>query len=740
MPDASRRIAAAAVPAAVVALLWGRMEEPAEIGALIACAGVALAPAAFASSRARTIAAVAVVVGGISAVFAVSPIAVLPRTPGTWLGSVLGDAGDGLRAFERLAVPFDPDEQPTMHALVLTAVLVFCLIVALAVAAGRPLVATAAVVVGGGWATASVAGGTHEVAWGAVLSAGALWPLLVLRVRSPRGWLVAGGGLGAIAALGVGVAGAGAVPTESYLDWKSWSLVGSSRDRIGVRYVWDASYEGIRFPTRRTTVLRVRAERSALYWRASTLDLFTSDRWLENLYPITIGPPSRQLPVDPLLPPEAAESEGWVKQDVEVVRLDDDRLIGAGQPVRVESSSLGRVFYLSGGVMRALEGIERGERYTIWSYAPRPLPRDLVNSRAVYTERALRYLSVDRAVFPGFGAPGREREIERFFRDDRYLALRPYRVVWEEAQRIVGDAPSPYEATLAIERWLRAAGGFRYEERPPLGQGPPLVDFIVNHRAGYCQHFAGTMALMLRMLGVPARVAVGFTSGRWRDGVWDVADRDAHAWVEAWFEGYGWVTFDPTPGRGTLTAGHTFASDSVETVRALNRGALLDVDFESANRGAVLPAPAAGDGSDEVPRRSGALLGLLALAAGAAAVALVVLKTLRRRLRYTTRDPRRVGLAVRLELEDVLRDQRVRLRRGAGLGELRVAAERAIGVPSGALIDAVARARFASPAQATQGAVDARRELRHLLGLARERLGPARRLRGALSIRSLVAR
>ncbi len=739
MPDAPRRIGAAAVPAAVVALLWGRMEEPAAVGALIACAGVALAPAAFASSRARTIAAVAVVVGGISAVFAVSPIAALPRTQGTWLGTVLGDAGDGLRAFERLAVPFDPGERPTMHALVLTAVLVFSLIVALAVAAGRPLVAAAAVVVGGGWATASVTGGTHEVAWGAVLLTGALWPLLVLRARSPRGWVVTGGALAAVAAVGVGVAGAGAVPTEPYLDWKSWSLVGSSQDRVGVRYVWDASYDGIRFPTRRTTVLRIRAERSALYWRASTLDLFTADRWLENLYAIDVGPPSRELPVDSLTPSAAAETAAWVKQDVEVVRLDDERLIGASQPMRLESTSLRRVVFHSGGIMRAPDGVDTGERYSIWSYAPRPLPRDLLTSQAVYPDAALRYLSVDRATVPPFGVPGRERQVDALFRDDRYLALRPYEVVWSDARRIAGDAGSPYEATLAVEGWLRAAGGFRYEEQPPRGEEPPLVDFVARYRAGYCQHFAGTMALMLRMLGVPARVAVGFTSGSWNDGVWDVADRDAHAWVEAWFEGYGWIPFDPTPGRGTLSAGYTFASDSVETVSALNRGALLDVDLGSSAGGGVT-APAAGATSDTLSGRGGAFAGLVVLGVGAAAGALVVLKTLRRRVRYASRDPRRVGLAVRLELEDVLRDQRAPLRRGAGLGELRVAAERAIGVPSGALIDAVARARFASPAQATEGAVDARRELRRLLRLARERLGPARRLRGALSIRSLIPR
>ena len=60
---------------------------------------------------------------------------------------------------------------------------------------------------------------------------------------------------------------------------------------------------------------------------------------------------------------------------------------------------------------------------------------------------------------------------------------------------------------------------------------------------------------MLRTLGIPARVGVGFTAGTWRAGVWTVTDQQAHAWVEAWFAGYGWLAFDPTPGnhRGPAT-------------------------------------------------------------------------------------------------------------------------------------------------------------------------------------------
>ena len=77
----------------------------------------------------------------------------------------------------------------------------------------------------------------------------------------------------------------------------------------------------------------------------------------------------------------------------------------------------------------------------------------------------------------------------------------------------------------------------------------PLDAFLIDTKEGYCQHFAGAMALLLRMGGIPARVATGFSPGGFskRRNAWIVRDTDAHAWVEAWFDELGWVTYDPTP-------------------------------------------------------------------------------------------------------------------------------------------------------------------------------------------------
>ena len=120
---------------------------------------------------------------------------------------------------------------------------------------------------------------------------------------------------------------------------------------------------------------------------------------------------------------------------------------------------------------------------------------------------------------------------------------------WELAQRLKAGASTPYEYVLATGSYLRR--GFTYTERPPEpapGQHP-LESFLFDTKAGYCQHYSAAMALLLRMGGIPARVATGFSPGGFskRKAAWIVRDTDAHSWVEAWFDGLGWVTLDPTP-------------------------------------------------------------------------------------------------------------------------------------------------------------------------------------------------
>ncbi|SDE64343.1 transglutaminaseTgpA domain-containing protein [Pseudonocardia oroxyli] len=117
------------------------------------------------------------------------------------------------------------------------------------------------------------------------------------------------------------------------------------------------------------------------------------------------------------------------------------------------------------------------------------------------------------------------------------------------------------KAVALVEYFTGPQSTFRYSLETAPGSGDDaLVEFLTVGRAGYCEQYASAMAIMLRTQGVPARVAVGFTAGTEGAGYRSVSTRDAHAWVEAWFPGYGWTTFDPTP----LTDGRTVVPPYVQ--------------------------------------------------------------------------------------------------------------------------------------------------------------------------------
>ena len=115
---------------------------------------------------------------------------------------------------------------------------------------------------------------------------------------------------------------------------------------------------------------------------------------------------------------------------------------------------------------------------------------------------------------------------------------------------VVAGEPTSYDKALAIQNWFRE--DFEYSLDTAAGNGTDaLQSFLLDDRSGYCEQFSTSMALMARAVGIPSRVQVGFTPGeRLDDGTWEVTTHDAHAWPELWFEGVGWVRFEPTPGGG----------------------------------------------------------------------------------------------------------------------------------------------------------------------------------------------
>ena len=117
------------------------------------------------------------------------------------------------------------------------------------------------------------------------------------------------------------------------------------------------------------------------------------------------------------------------------------------------------------------------------------------------------------------------------------------------ARTITAHSVTPYDKASTIEAYLRTHYGYTLDlsGKPPAD---PLAYFLFDKRAGHCEYFASAMAVMVRSLGIPARYINGFLPGEFNSvgGDYVIRASDAHSWVEVYFPGYGWITFDPTPG------------------------------------------------------------------------------------------------------------------------------------------------------------------------------------------------
>ena len=201
-------------------------------------------------------------------------------------------------------------------------------------------------------------------------------------------------------------------------------------------------------------------------------------------------------------------------------------------------------------------------------------------------------------------------------------------------------ADSPFQYVKSVEAYL--SRDFTYTESPPAS-ARTLEGFLFRAKSGYCQQYSGAMALLLRMAGIPARVATGFTSGSLdrKTNEYVVRDLDAHSWVEAWIPEIGWVTFDPTP------------SSAPPRSQADERGTAAIGDAPDLGGGRALD-PRAGTVAPERTRWE--------LYAGGGAAALAVLALTGLALRRRRRGGRRA--APLPELERALR----RARRAPGPG------------------------------------------------------------------------
>jgi protein-glutamine gamma-glutamyltransferase len=154
--------------------------------------------------------------------------------------------------------------------------------------------------------------------------------------------------------------------------------------------------------------------------------------------------------------------------------------------------------------------------------------------------------------------------------------------IWELARSITASSRSNYARAQAVEVYLK--NHFSYTlQLSGAGEQDPLAYFLFQRKKGHCEYFASSMAVMLRTVGIPARVVNGFRGGEYNSltGKYIVRERDAHSWVEAYFPEFGWVTFDPTPaGAATTSAGGLSRLELyLDAVRGLWREWVVNYDF-----------------------------------------------------------------------------------------------------------------------------------------------------------------
>ena len=292
------------------------------------------------------------------------------------------------------------------------------------------------------------------------------------------------------------------------------------------------------------------------------------------------GAPGRRRDRAP--PWQAGDRTRRARTSTQRVTLRRRQLAGAcwppGRPRRVTGPFSGTADLVGDAICGGQRRSAPGDRYVVRTRIPQPTPTELVAAPRPTTParcrpgppRCARRLGADPVEIPlwGSGAAGPGRP--------RARPLRPGARPGAERGGRRADAVrggQPHRGLPAPQLHLRRAAARTRRACPTTPAGvpreapPPLVDFLLDSRRGFCQHFAGAMAVMLRTLGIPARVAVGYTGGRFDPGVdrYVVLDRDAHSWVEVWFPGHGWLPFDPTPGRSAPNPASVSSPDYAPT-------------------------------------------------------------------------------------------------------------------------------------------------------------------------------
>ena len=260
------------------------------------------------------------------------------------------------------------------------------------------------------------------------------------------------------------------------------------------------------------TALGKQGELPPLYWRSFTYDVYTGHGWSTS--PTTQETYQAGQPIQPGQLPYHIS----VDQIVRPIPGQTGTIYAGGEPVSLNIST-----YTAWRSMKDLFGIQSGDEvYEVQSLIPQVSVADLRLAGQDYpTWITQRYLALPE-------------EVTTRVRD---LAL-----------QLTATAPTPYDRAFDIEQYLRSTYPYTTDvPRPPANQD--LVDFFIfDLRKGYCDYYASAMVVLARAAGIPARLAIGYASGTYNlnSRRFIVTQADAHSWVEVYFPGIGWVTFEPT--------------------------------------------------------------------------------------------------------------------------------------------------------------------------------------------------
>ncbi|HWI09392.1 MAG TPA: transglutaminase domain-containing protein [Solirubrobacteraceae bacterium] len=607
--------------AGFAALQWAGMVQPAAADALLGSVlaatvtglGLAVLARRGAPARVRVVATVLAAAAVLLVALAASGAPGRMLAPRGW-DELADGIAQGLGAVSTVRTPYAGVDEWTRLVLILGGCALAGLAGLLAFmprrggAFGSPAAAAAAL---GALYTVPVMQHDIDLPWVAGLAFTLLLAAFLWLERVERRAAGPAAALVALAALGGYAAAPKLDGDRALLDYEE--IAQSLSPTATTQYSWNHDYGPLDWPRDGREILRVRA-RQRSYWKAVNLTAFDGVRWVQN----------------PVQGANRHETEVFDRRwrhtlQVTMRALRSTQFVAAGTTLDILDSPRSATSNAPGVYETVGSPLRRGHAYRAEVYTPRPSTAQLRAAPAAVPLDLPREYAVVR--LPGLGPRGRLSVVFPWWTESgppvvagadwvdarEALAESSYGKVYELARRLRARAATPYGFVRAVERHLRR--GFTYSEAPPRRR-VPLAAFLLRDRVGYCQQFSGAMALLLRMGGLAARVASGFSPGSLdaerREYV--VRDVDAHSWVEVYMPGIGWVTRDPTPPDAPA---RTQLADAAE-------GAGREpVSFAGSERaldrpGDVAGGGAAGTGGDE----GGGPPPALVLGGGAAALAL----------------------------------------------------------------------------------------------------------------------